>query len=312
MAGLSIRSLKVFDAVILHGTLGSAAEKLNMSHSAASRQLLELEQAVGLTLFKRTNRRLQPTDQGLRFYNETQHLLAGIRDIPAIVDKIKAQDSASLSIIAMPRLSLGMLAPIVKELKASSPALSVNCSVLRRYDIQRWAATKQFDVGLGMLPLQHRALREEPLLEVAAAALLPAGHHLENNDHVTIKQLADEPTIQYEPGLMIRQQIDDLCMEAGGNLKPIAEVSSSLLANQMAAEGVGIAITDIASAHRYVSQTQLSLVPIVPKRWWRVGLFFLKNTPVTPHIKHLQGATDAVVKTLIDDFGSQSIIRRIG
>lgn len=311
MAGLSIRSLRVFDAIILQGTLGAAAEKLNMSQSAASRQLLELERDLGLSLFTRTNRHLQPTEEGLRFHHESQHILAGINEIPNIVESIKADTDEAISIISMPRLSLGLLAPAMAILAKSHPTLKIKASVLRRYDIQRWAATREFDIGLGMLPLQHQALKEFPLFDVRACALVPATHPIAGQAEVTIEQLAKLPVITYQPGLMVHQQMDDLCRSAGVTLNSVAEVSSTLLANQLAVEGAGIAIIDVASAHHYLKSGNLELIPISPTRWWRIGLFALRASDLTPHFSLLETTFNAFAKQLRGNEPGKELVRLV-
>lgn len=273
MAGLSIRSLRVFDAVLLSGTLGAAANSLNISVSAASRQLLELERDVGLTLFERTNRALKPTRAGLRFHAEMQPVLQGLNELPAIVDGIRTEDHETVSVIAMPRLSLGLLAPLQGHFARIAPDVNLNSSVLRRHDIQRWAASRTFDLGLGMLPVGHRALTATPLADVRAATLLREDHPLAEQEEITLEDLTKTRLIGYHSGLMVRDHLDQ--MFANADIAPnfVSETSSTLLACQLAAHGVGAAIIDYIAAWPFLQNERMRLRPIRGETWWPVGMF---------------------------------------
>ena len=84
----SLNALHVFEAVARHGSFTAAAVELEVTQSAASRQISNLEKSLGISLFWRTTRQVELTEQG-RFYADiirgalnridagTQDLLAG-------------------------------------------------------------------------------------------------------------------------------------------------------------------------------------------------------------------------------------------
>ncbi len=122
-------------------------------------------------------------------------------------------------------------------------------------------------------------------------------------------ELAREPVTQYQPGLMLRQQIDDLCRTTGVELIPVVEVSMTLLASQMAAEGIGVAIVDVLSAHPYIMGSTLKLLPIKPERWWRVGLFTLRSRPPGQPSAAFRKNIIGVAKSIIQTSQNQPLLR---
>ncbi len=64
MSFLNYHHLRYFRAVAVEGTLTRAAERLNISQSALSIQIRQLEQSLGQPLFHRRNRSLVPTEAG--------------------------------------------------------------------------------------------------------------------------------------------------------------------------------------------------------------------------------------------------------
>jgi len=63
-----IEAMRVVCAVVEAGSFSSAAERLGISTSAASRLVNQLEQHLNVRLLHRTTRRVRPTDAGFGYY----------------------------------------------------------------------------------------------------------------------------------------------------------------------------------------------------------------------------------------------------
>ncbi|MFO1139744.1 MAG: LysR family transcriptional regulator, partial [Paracoccus sp. (in: a-proteobacteria)] len=61
---LSLRHLRLIDAIAREGSLAAAAASLNMTQSAVTKALQDAEGALGVTLFERTSRGAVPTVYG--------------------------------------------------------------------------------------------------------------------------------------------------------------------------------------------------------------------------------------------------------
>ena len=61
---MDIRSMQYFLAVIREGTISAAAESLHVAQPSLSRQMKDLEEELGVTLFERGNRRITLTEEG--------------------------------------------------------------------------------------------------------------------------------------------------------------------------------------------------------------------------------------------------------
>ena len=62
------RAVKLFCAIAESGSLLAASNKLNLSSSAASRMLSQLEDRLGVKLFERGNKQLVLSEEGNNFY----------------------------------------------------------------------------------------------------------------------------------------------------------------------------------------------------------------------------------------------------
>ncbi|MDT8264546.1 LysR family transcriptional regulator, partial [Roseomonas sp. DSM 102946] len=99
---MELRQLETFCAIIAGGSLTAAARLTGRSQPAISRQLQELEAALGFTLFERNGPRITPTEQGLRFHDEVEPSLAGLRRLEERAEAIARGELATLDIAAIP------------------------------------------------------------------------------------------------------------------------------------------------------------------------------------------------------------------
>jgi DNA-binding transcriptional LysR family regulator len=86
----TIEEYQAFVAAIDHGSLTAAARQLGRSLQAVSRAVAQVERELGVELIRRTTRRLQPTEAGLRFHTRMRAALA---DIEAA--RVEAAEAAS-------------------------------------------------------------------------------------------------------------------------------------------------------------------------------------------------------------------------
>ncbi|HEY4370455.1 MAG TPA: LysR substrate-binding domain-containing protein [Burkholderiales bacterium] len=91
----SLDSLKVFEAAARHLSFTQAAAELAVTQSAVSRQIKTVEEALGISLFTRYNRRLELTEAGLRLSRGTARALS---DLEAAVQEISGGETRVVTV----------------------------------------------------------------------------------------------------------------------------------------------------------------------------------------------------------------------
>ena len=61
---MDIRTMQYYLSVIREGTISAAAESLHVAQPSLSRQMKDLEEELGVTLFERGNRKITLTEEG--------------------------------------------------------------------------------------------------------------------------------------------------------------------------------------------------------------------------------------------------------
>lgn len=266
---MNIKSLRAFRTTLTKGTLASAAEELHLSQPAVSRLISGLEHELKLTLFDRSNRALTPTEEGLQFYKEAGRILDNLDEIPRIANDIRQGKRQRLRVIAMPRIAHSVVVPAVADFMRSNPNVDVSLDIRTRREAERWIAGKEYDLGIGALPMSHPDIETTTLFHVLAQAVISNNSPLKGSPTVTAKQLAKHNIIRLMPGLLLREQQDDIFRSAGIEPQQICDVSSSEIACSLAKHDAGVAIADSLVASQVGG---CDLVPIKPEKWMAFGL----------------------------------------
>ncbi|QTP61336.1 LysR family transcriptional regulator [Billgrantia antri] len=78
--GFDLRSMEIFVETLEQGSQSAAARRLGLKQSSVSQSLANLEESMGVTLFKRHSRPLEPTSAGRFFYDRARRLLDDARN----------------------------------------------------------------------------------------------------------------------------------------------------------------------------------------------------------------------------------------
>ena len=273
VTNMNIKALRAFRATLSEGSLAAAANILHLSQPAVSRLISGLEGELRLDLFDRSGRNLTPTPEGLAFYREAGRILDNLDEIPGIAAEIRAGRTQNLRIVAMPRIARALASPAVGRFVRANPDTNVSLDVRARREAGKWLAGREYDVGIGALPVEHPDIQTELLLRVRAQAIVPIDHPLADLKEVSIDDLGDVPIVRLMHGLLLRDQLDDMFRSAGVLPKQTCEVASSSLACALVADGGGVTIADELVAAN-VDRDRIRTIPRTPERWMSFGLLF--------------------------------------
>ena len=119
----SLNALRCFEAAARSGSFSKAAEELNVTQSAVSHQVRQLEQWFGITLFDRLGRQTMPTPKG----QELARSLAEAFDIMGAACRRLSQSETgpSLTIAALPSIATIWLIPRLSRFFTAHPEISV-------------------------------------------------------------------------------------------------------------------------------------------------------------------------------------------
>src|ERR1700758_5354244 len=119
-----LNASKAFEAAARLGSFPRAAEELNVTHGAVSRQIRLLEDWLGTSLFLRTNRNAVPTRAGADLLVEAGPALDRLATAAFSLQN-GARASGLLHISALPTFAMRWLIPRLPEFQREHPALDL-------------------------------------------------------------------------------------------------------------------------------------------------------------------------------------------
>lgn len=152
---MELRVMRYFLAVAREESISGAADALHLTQPTLSRQLIELEQALGTKLFIRGNRKITLTDAGMRFRKRAE-------DIVDLMDKTEAEffepeDSVSgdVYIGGGETHAMRLVANVVKQMRAEHPLVRFHFYSGNADDVTERLDKGLLDFGLLIEPANH-------------------------------------------------------------------------------------------------------------------------------------------------------------
>ncbi|MCI5076626.1 LysR family transcriptional regulator [Oricola sp.] len=265
---MNLRSFLLFRHIVLTGSLSLAAKRLNVSASAASRMLTQLEDQVGLTLFSRSRRNLKLTEDGALFYRQISNTLDGLEEVPSIADDIKRRARSWLSVVTAAPLANALVVPTVARLREAGLDFQCTLHIESRFEIESKVAARGYNLGFISLPVENEIIPLDimPLLRSRLCVLMPEGHPLSGCDEVELERLEREELVTLASGQRWRSRLDDVMGEAGLKPRIAFETGSTLVTLEMVRHGLGLTLADPACLTASTLQG-LAMRPLEGEHW---------------------------------------------
>jgi DNA-binding transcriptional LysR family regulator len=232
-------AMTVFTKVVEQGSFARAAERMDMSTSAVSRYVAELETHLDTRLLNRTTRRISLTESGQAFYERTLQLLADLEESEAAASSSTATPRGTIRLTCSINFGVKHLAPAMGSFQSRYPEVLFDVSVSDRFvDLVEEGLDIAIRIGdIGNPNLIARKIGEMRLIACASPAYLQR--------HGTPRRPEDLArhnclTYEYAPARNQWRFLD----KAGNDIK--VRIAGSVHANNgellatIAAEGVGI------------------------------------------------------------------------
>jgi len=135
---IALQPLIAFAETYKRGSFAEASRELGCTPSSLAKGVSRLESELGVRLFHRTTRRVTPTDDGRRLFDRCQRVLAELDQLRTEAGGTNEQPIGTLRINMPVAFGRIVMLPILAELAARSPELSIDARFSDRYiDIVR-------------------------------------------------------------------------------------------------------------------------------------------------------------------------------
>ena len=211
-----------------------ASRRLSLTQPTVTKALRDVESTLGVKLFERSNRGLQPTDYGEIFARHAKIVLAQLRHAAEELENLRAGYSGKVTVGTLLAASASILPDAIALLKKQRPGVAISV-VVGTYDILMPSLlVGDLDMVLGRLPEEgrNRALIYEEFYAEPICVVTRRGHPLARKRRLSLRDLSNEAWLLPLPETALRRQIERAFVEAGAPLPRNVIESVSVLTNR--------------------------------------------------------------------------------
>jgi DNA-binding transcriptional LysR family regulator len=251
---MDLRQLRTFISVSEEGSVSKAAQRLHIAQPALSRQIMELERELGLTLFHRIGRGVTLTRDGEQLLERSRTVLVDVAMLAEHAHRLRGGDVGLLRVAASPQIIEGVLSSFLRRYATAFPKVQVILIEAVGRDQIDLLDRGALDISIGLLGVVKAEDRFERRL-LPAVDILAACHPsvpLGERGAVEITTLIKHPLLLLDPSYVFRKCFDAACRAAGVEPKVAIESRTphTLLALAEAAYGVAVIQTAVPT-NRY-------------------------------------------------------------
>lgn len=213
---IRLRHLHTFVAVAQQGTLGRAAETLNLSQPALSKTLNELEQLTGTRLFERGRLGAQLTLVGEQFLTHAVKVLDALNSAGQALNRKEGLNNDIVRIGALPTAALGILPTVIGQFYKQQKDITLQVATMNNTMLLAGLKSGEIDIGIGRMsdPELMSGLHYELLFLESLKLVVRPGHPL-LQETVTLSRVMEWPVVVSPKGTVPRQNAEALLQSQG-------------------------------------------------------------------------------------------------
>ncbi|EDW5724350.1 LysR family transcriptional regulator [Salmonella enterica subsp. enterica serovar Hadar] len=213
---IRLRHLHTFVAVAQQGTLGRAAETLNLSQPALSKTLNELEQLTGTRLFERGRLGAQLTVPGEQFLTHAVKVLDALNTAGQALNRKEDASADVVRVGALPTAALGILPAAIGRFHQQQKSTSLQVATMNNTMLLAGLKSGEIDLGIGRMsdPELMGGLNYELLFLESLKLVVRPGHPL-LQETITLSRVMDWPVVVSPKGTVPRQNAEALLQSQG-------------------------------------------------------------------------------------------------
>jgi DNA-binding transcriptional LysR family regulator len=270
---VDLRQLEIIRAIAEAGSFTAAGEKLHVSQSAISRQILMLEEELGEPVFHRVGRRIRITPAGDALLQLSHRVFQDLQDTIAGISDRQESLKGTLRVVGGMTVCLYVFPGLLAEIRRQHPHLELKISAGSTDKCIAQLRAGAADLGMLTLPVDSPDLVTVPVLEEELLIVGDARHPLARKKKITPAELAAQPFVLFESGSNSRRVVDEFFVRHGIEPRIVMETENVEILKAMVRTGLGITIAPYQAvaadvAHRRLFCSRIAGASLIRATGW--------------------------------------------
>lgn len=192
---MDIQQLKYFLALAKELHFWKTAEKMNITQSALSRQIMALESELGLQLFFRNKRNVKLTPAGEFLQEKWSIELIQLESIEKHARQIHLGEHGTICIAHPDSISSSILPNFIKKIASQFPKLKIELVQLTYNQQEDYLKNYKIDLSFSRELYQSPIIESKDLESETLCLVVPTSHHFQKTEDFNIKSIKEEKFI---------------------------------------------------------------------------------------------------------------------
>ena len=259
---MTLETLRLYCDIVRLQSFSRAAAVRQVSQSAASQAVQQLEAELGAQLIDRSKRPFSVTPEGRAYHEACRALIQGYDQAVAGVTAMRGQVSGTVRVAAIYSVGLHDMSRHVQRFSALHPQAKVRLDYLHPHKVVEAVREDEADLGILSYPQATRTIEVIPLREEPMVFVCPPGHRLARRGSVGGAELDGEAFVAFDRDLQIRKAIDRVLKGQGIQVNVVMEFDNIETIKQAIVLGAGVGILPDPTVRREVANKSLVAVPV--------------------------------------------------
>ena len=240
---LSVRQVRYFIAVADSGQISRAAIHLNVSQSAITAAIKNLEETLSTTLFERKPNGVTLTYEGHQFLNHARHIVAAVEEAMRLPSRVREDIRGRFRLVMTYTVAGYFLPPYLARFSRAFPNITIELSEADRDDVEDGLIAGRYDLAMMLTSnlVNQEYIAHNTLIRSRRRLWVAADHPFLKRDSVSLQDVAHQPYI-----LLSVDEASNTAQRYWNRTpyrpKPLFRTSSVEAVRSMVANGSGVAI----------------------------------------------------------------------
>lgn len=270
---VTLRQLRIFEAVARHGSISRAAAELHLTQPAVSMQMKQLESLVGVALVEQVGKRLLLTQAGTELREHARDITMRMADLGAAMDQFRGLERGLLRLAVVSTANY-FLPGLIAEFTRRHPGVRISLQVANREVVLAALAASTTDLAITGRPPDSPDIVSQHFMDNPLVVIAPPGHPLVGRGPVPLARLARETLVVREPGSGTRAALERHFALHGLEVRPGCELGTNEALKQAVRAGLGLGMVSMQTIELELAAGCLVVLPVegfpIVRQWYVV------------------------------------------
>lgn len=298
---MQIESLKVFCDLAETESFTKAAQINEITQSAVSQQVSALERTFKALLIERSKKKFRLTREGEILYEYAKQIINQYDSLYNKLQEVRDVVCGTIRVSTIYSIGLHDLPPYLKKFLKSYPTVNVHVEYRRSNQVYEDILGNADDLGLVAYPVKDPKLEVVPLRKDKLVLVCHPKHPLAKSSKVSLKELAGQRFIAFEPDIPTRKAIDKAFKDAGVEVHTAMEFDNIETVKRAVEIDAGVSIVPASTITQEIAKHTLEAIELENGSLSRpLAVIYKKSKVLSPAMKQfistLKG--EAAMKTV--------------